>query len=734
MFSKLQFIKNIKKETGRILLAIVLSAIVAVLFLLTGDEGAFAALRWLFVCFLLAFSLRPLLPVDKLRIFDEGFGISTGFSMGISFFITWIICAVTGLRFNSLSITIITIVIIALTVFFTSKKRGFFNYSSDNLFRMFTGFFIFAVCFLLAFWCIGFNPVVDSGTENYMDYGFMTSIFRQESARPMDFWYKGERLNYYYLGQAAAVYMTRLSFTTPEYGYNLMLCTFISVVFTASAEIAYGFVSKITKRADKKSCVISSVAAGFIAAFSSNAHWIVYGMIIPLWDRVIYGSFARAAYWFSDPTVFISTSLGDYDNGKNEFPAYSVLLGDLHAHVVDLMFTLPLVAILLDYLFTDDEEKRTRSIYRFAVMGILLALYKGVNYWDFAIFFVICGGMIVFKEFAGTGFKKEAILRILTAAAVIIVSSYVFALPFTLSFSKISSHIGIAYCHTKLYKYLVLWLFPISVAAPLADILFSKRGENLINNVKSRYGFGAFVLCALGLIITPEFIYIPDIYGGDSARFNTMFKLTYVAFALFAIIIGIAIGILFEKSHMLLFGILCFISILLCSYTPYAVKVWEGDVTDYKLRKGISAIQPLYDDEVYGFEMEIYDVLMEDDSRDLTIVECSGNSYTHEDAISVYTGAQTVGGWYVHEWLWRNNPSLINQRCIETEKFYQSGDREYCRDFVKKYDVDYIVKGPAEVCKYFGGDEGYEDLGETVISKTWQGETLKLIKVNKNQL
>ena len=734
MFSKAQSDKIGIKEIGHVLPAVVLLAIMAALFCITGDVGAFAALRWLLVCFFLSYSLRAVLPVENMSIFDEGFGISTGFSIAVSFFITWIICSLTGLRYNSTSVIIITLVIIILAYLFGKRTRGFFCYSFSGFSRMLTGFTVFSAFFLLAFWCIGFNPAVDPGTENYMDYGFMTSIFRQESAWPFDFWFKGEKLNYYFLGQSAAVYMTRLAFTTPEYGYNLMLCTFISTVFTATTEIAYGFMSRVTKRADKKTCVISAVLSGLLATFASNAHWIVYGMIAPLWDRFMFGSFSRAAYWFADPTVFISTALGDMDNGKNEFPAYSVILGDLHAHVVNLIFTLPFVAIMIDYLFDDEDEKKSKKIYRMLVCGLLLALYKGVNYWDFAIFFVICGAMIVFKEFGDDGFSTKAMIKVVTSAVVISASSFVFSLPFTLSFEKISSQLALASCHTSLYKYLVLWTFPIAVSLPFAVTLFTKRGRETVKSQKVAYGFGAFILCTLGLIITPEIIYIADIYGGDSARFNTMFKLTYVAFVLFAIIIGIVTGILFEKSHTLLFGMVCLISILLCTYAPYAVKVWEGDVFNCKLRKGISSLAPLYDDESYGFEMEIYDVLMKNKDEKLTIAECCGNSYTHENAISVYTGAQTVGGWFVHEWLWRNDSYRIDERGKETKEFYESGDPNYCQDYVRKYDIDYIVQGPAEVCKYCVNDEGFSGLGETLISKEWKGVCLKLIKVDKKRL
>ena len=43
------------------------------------------------------------------------------------------------------------------------------------------------------------------------------------------------------------------------------------------------------------------------------------------------------------------------------------------------------------------------------------------------------------------------------------------------------------------------------------------------------------VLCAIGLVLIPELVYVRDIYEENSARANTMFKLTYQAFTLLGI-------------------------------------------------------------------------------------------------------------------------------------------------------------------------------------------------------
>ena len=48
-------------------------------------------------------------------------------------------------------------------------------------------------------------------------------------------------------------------------------------------------------------------------------------------------------------------------------------------------------------------------------------------------------------------------------------------------------------------------------------------------------------LCAIGLVLIPELVYVRDIYENGNARANTMFKLTYQAYILFGMTMGYGI-------------------------------------------------------------------------------------------------------------------------------------------------------------------------------------------------
>ena len=724
--------------------SIAVLAVVAICFLIMNDTGTTAALCWLAVVFSISFFMRPFLPFRKLRFYDGGFGLCFGGGLFLCFYLSWIISTTGICEYSDPVIRIVFLSMAGLGYVIQRFIRKKPYVEREDISAFLRGFAVFSVIFLAAFWVIGFNPLVDPGTENYMDFGFIQAIYRQKSAIPNDIWFAVDKLNYYYLGQSAAVYMIRLAHTVPEYGYNMMLATFTGMVFVMVSELASSISSVLlTDDGRRRShAVIGGVAGGMLAAFGANTHWAVYGVIKPLFDRMA-GSGSGSSYWFPDGTVYIRTQLGDPDNGKTEFPAYSAILGDLHAHVINVLFVLPLLGILFDMCLSEDKEDRAGNAYKLILISMLLGLFKGANYWDFAIYFVITGAVVTFTEIQKRGFKPAAAGAVAIKAVIVTVISYVSVLPFTLNFIKMESGVKLCEDHTPLLKLAVLWLVPILIGTCVIIFTHIKKTVVSAESGPCRSAVTALILCTIGLVLTPEFVYVVDIYGAENKRFNTMFKLTYEAVILFAIITGIALAIALayfvsgrkrSKIAAVCAGALVLYVAVSVSYTPHSVRQWFGDVSSADGRTGISSLEGLRKDPVYGFEMKARDVLSGDDKKVLNIVEAAGDSYTHDNALSVYSGACTPAGWFVHEWMWHNDAEPVRIRSDQTASFYQSGNEEFCKTFLKFYDIDYIFVGPAEVCRYGVDRNGFIGLGDICISESWQGCDLMLIKVDRSKL
>ncbi|MCR4657054.1 MAG: hypothetical protein K5770_12630 [Lachnospiraceae bacterium] len=717
------------------------------------------------------------------------------------------------IKFNSVSCIFSLIILSASVNIYTCHSKTGFRWTKNEFSRFLFGFAIFSVIFAVAFYVKGFKGSIDCQTEQFMDYGFMQSAYRQQELAPFDMWFSGERLNYYYLGQAASVYLCRLSFTAPEYGYNFMLCTIFagllmmvfslveSVVSYYNNNVKTIFAGSEEKHGISAVCgAVGGLTAALLTACCANGHYLVYGLLIPFIERLT-GREIVQDFWFPDSTVFIGRLTGSLDKGKHEFPSYTVILGDLHAHVCNMMFTLPLLALLFEYAaeaFGMDEgssdedtavymesthgylqnkgvtdldkvlkevgkgsykaklEREKREVTRQDLTGgaynavylkkydlrelfsgtvlllsLLLGLFKGVNYWDFPIYFVISGAVILLCDYKKYGAGAKTVFFVLLKGAVILAISFFVMLPFTLSFEKISSEIGLCERHTQIWELMLIWGPRIAAAMALFAFIISRyRRTRHLNTMELT--FAALVLCALGLIVLPELIYVKDIYGDDYQRYNTMFKLTYQAYILLGIIIGTAVGIFLREGRILRAAAVT--AILFCllssSYIGVSVKQWFGDISDSGLRQGISAMDFIRrGDNEYGPEWGAIEYLNGVDKRHINILEAAGRSYNPDCKLSVFTGTCTVIGWDVHEWLWRKDWEIVWKRSDEVRWFYEGEDMEYCRDFLERYNIEYVYVGPRENYYYSVLWEGFEALGDVVSA----GEEYVLYRVNPGE-
>ena len=310
----------------------------------------FETVRWLLICLLIAMVMKPLFPLRSIRPLDGGFSVSLGLGTGILFTAVWFVCTITGLPFDSVSC--MAVIVVFAAVFFKRKKSAGYpekdkNGSREERTRFLGGFLVFSLLFIIAVWVKGFKPIIDFQTEQYMDYGFMNAMFRQRRVPFEDIWFAGSKVNYYYLGQAVAVFLCRLSFVTPEYGYNLMLCMLFAYLFVSVFALTQAFLARIPLMS--RSCsAIGGVMASLLCTCGGNGHWIIYGIIGQIRDK-INGTVPDKRYWFPDSTLFIGYDPDTLDKAKHEFPSYTLILGDLHAHVCNMLFTIPLIVLLIDY-------------------------------------------------------------------------------------------------------------------------------------------------------------------------------------------------------------------------------------------------------------------------------------------------------------------------------------------------------------------------------------------------
>lgn len=657
-----------------------------------------------------------------MKYLDGGFGLSFGLGSGLSFLCVFVLCGTGIFAFDSI-ISFACLILFGVTVWISvaiSKKTTLCNLIKELEWSKFlVGFGLFAVLFLFAVLVKGYAPNITGATEQYMDFGIMQSIYRQKVLPPEDFWMCNQALNYYYLGLAACVYLGRLAFLSPDFGYNLMLCTMFAATSLMCFEIVSGFVLTSERVKTKLGQVISGVVGGLMAIFAGNGHYLLFGIIAPVLYKYfnidIWYDENQKFYWFANSTAYIGVhpDMGDY--GKHEFPAYTLVLGDLHAHLINMLWVLPLIAVILDYCLDDSKEEKSVVSKLFSphviIIGLILGLFRGTNFWDFPIYFVVAGACILFTDIKKEGANWNSVCMVLLKGVVILFLGYIVILPFTLNFDAMISGIYLTSHHSQLYKMVILWGIPFVFTIALLLLRLKSAAFNVNKMSLADLCIIAIGLCAIGLVLTPEVIFIKDIYGDAYERFNTMFKLTYQAFVLFGLLTGILVGELIALRQRAASGVVIGIVLLLSMYIITSGHNWLWNRNEEW--KGLSALENSFNyDEKDRMIYDTIQVINEDERKDLHILEVVGADYKPDNRVSAFTGVPTVMGWPVHEWLWQNSYDPVGVRTEEVRRFYEDGDLIYNQEFLQRYGIDYIVVGPEECAKYYvdmGGIDPYTD-------------------------
>lgn len=727
--------------------------------LLKGDVWTF--LTWWLLAGVLGMAAMPLTGLLFREFDDKGWMFSKIVAIVVTGFLTWFLTAVKLLKFTTSACVGVSLTcgLLFLLLGKAQYKKGIECLPINHLELVYWEEVLFLAFFLLWTYLAGFHPAA-YGTEKFMDYGFMEAMMRSTTLPAVDLWYSEGTINYYYGGQYFAVFLTKLTGTKVELTYNLMRTFVAGLAFVLPYSLVYQMAKdRMGKKAagavgwKKAVPQISGILAGLSVSIAGNMHYVYYGQIRP-WLQKLTGQ-EPDSYWFPDATRYIGFNPDVEDKTIHEFPCYSFVLGDLHAHVVNIMFVLLLLGLLYAWVKMvrkrtyDTGEPGTKEFWEKHLLmpqilfaAVLLGMFRWTNYWDFVIYFVVTGGVVLFTNIVLMKGQGKWVIGVTAAqAAEVLAIGTIVILPFTLNFETMVQGVAVAQNHSLPHQLLILWGLPviltvIFVISLLAEKLGGVKNKTIYKFMKSLKLPDLFAmvmgLCAIGLVLIPELVYVRDIYENGNARANTMFKLTYQAYIMFgmtmAYIIFRMLVISYRKFLKAAAGIALVCLIWTFGYFGNSVDSWFGEVKDPSKYQGLNAtafLETDFPEDAAGIRW-----LKKNIKGSPVVLEANGDSYTQYERVSAMTGLPTVLGWYVHEWLWRNDVADLNTKSGDIELIYTSKDEKQVKELLEKYNISYIFTGACEREKY--GENLNNDLlsglGETVFRDLNSGTYIVKIK------
>ncbi len=448
----------------------------------------------------------------------------------------------------------------------------------------------------------------------------------------------------------------------------------------------------------------------------------------------------------------------------NEFPAWSLILGDLHPHYLNLPL-LPFFLLFFAYLLTTNLVNLQYLLISLSAFILPWLWITNSNVWDRPVWFLLASiflGFYIVEYFKKAYFSLEVDtdkpeltygIYIIQFATFILLSTSLYLSmqnivtpDYKIEFVKGSItgttlhdfclHFGIPIfiiCTALIFQVqgvlvryaailLAFYFFFFSEVLPLLiilliiDILKIDKLYNIFSKTKSTIKFEQLLaegigIFALSLLMVPEIIFLNDPYGAEVERMNTIFKIYSVAWFF------IHAFAFYELSKLLN---------IIFSYCADR-KSKQGRVISYAL-VSVLFIFPAF---IYGTgfffvtadERAIKNQTITPYSEGLSeidrlfpgsaiiirtlrelpkgiVLEAQGKPYDYTTMIATLSENQAYLGWSNHVNLLLSNNPEVARREQATEKFYNEKDCNKKNKLLKTEKINYVIFGPLESAKY----------------------------------
>lgn len=585
---------------------------------------------------------------------SSSYSIAKVLGVGFFFFFMWLFHHVSFLNGPWTSSIMLLVVIFS---FFRHSQEEFSREAIKNYRNILNIEILFVVTFFAILSLYAMHPELYWG-EKPMDFSLLGFMSRYPDLPPEDPWFAGSRMHYYYWGYFYVANLAKMAGLSSElaYGCGLALSgALLAVSF-------YGVLSLAVKKYSHR------LVGSLILLFSGNIASLIYFFFKqgPL----------DMTYFWSSSRVFSKGAFAEY-------PSWSFLFADLHAHVLSYPFAICFLTLLLYGLryvwskFELDKHGAFLGVYALSY-GLLLL----VNGWDFLIYSLLACLLWILQGLSGRRYLKNW-LSFLTGhlLGVLLASPILFSL---LGGAKKELLISTVPMNgpRSLLLFFGGWLFIISLCGLHLKLTKRKVDKSMVN----------LLLGSLLVILVAENIIFMD-------RINTLFK-TYTNIYSWLGIVALysvsALGAIDKRGFTkLTFGISSVIIIsqligfLLNTFAVVGSRPFAQ--LGYGLKGGS------YLERSSPSDFKVVNWLRKNVKGLPMILEKDSSSFDQLGArISMHTGLATYLGWHNHVRLRGATNSEINKRRAQIAYFYGSPDALKVNEQLQNSGVQFVVLGDFE--------------------------------------
>jgi uncharacterized membrane protein len=524
-----------------------------------------------------------------------------------------------------------------------------------------------------------------AGGEKPMDAAYLNAVVQSPYFPPPNPWLSGAFINYYYYGFVLFASLIRLTGISPDLAYNLALPSCALFIAGSTLSLSSLFFPWFRSRRGWQGEIACSLTAVGLVLFAGNLgqlrEFLKPGKL----------PFLRDVYWNASRVIQVPEGVVQ---PITEFPLFSLLYGDLHAHLM----ALPVAMLCLGLSW--QLFRRFHPLRLFAA-AFTLGTLQVMNTWDVPI----QSAVFLFCIFAPPPTRDKIRFywgRLGWAICGLLIARLSYA-PFHFYHQPFPAQLRVwAGPHSSFVDlFLAHGLFLIPLVPGWVLLLKSPRLRHAPLRARLLPG-----LLFLGCVFTIGFVEFFHL-SGDAGRMNMVFKFYYQIWWILALLSAVIVAAAWETrrwSYRVLCLMLAALSLL---YTVTAIpaklrdRYWPTDAVGLD---GLAYMQSARWTQAEGEIGLASDRLAIDwlrthaHSFDI-LMEAQRPYYQWGGRMSWHTGLPAVLGWNWHmrqQRSWPGGDGAIWQREQDIQDFYRSTDPQIAR----KYGVRFIIAGELERLTY----------------------------------
>lgn len=322
---------------------------------------------------------------------DRGYSVSKIVGLIFLTFISWMLSSLHILPFGYANIAVSVIILMAVSLAFGRKNLKVSEWPRKNIFIseiVFTTAFVALV--LIQF---GKADISYSGNcDALFNYAFIQSILRGGYSPPLDPWFAGGTIPYYYGGHYLVAFVTKFTGVPPSVAFNIA----IAMLYAFAMHASYGLVYNITKRK-----LYGLVALFFVCvigytsgAFQLMAHITQHPVLgyPPIGGENIIDWMLSFDFWTAPWLI----------NGAiTHYAGYSFLMSDMHTYFISIPFQIAYISLLFavfKWSLSGARLLRRDILLVILVLSLCLGFFFFMNTWEYPTYIILTAAAFIFMK------------------------------------------------------------------------------------------------------------------------------------------------------------------------------------------------------------------------------------------------------------------------------------------------------------------------------------------------